>query len=365
MMALIARADELDDRSALIVWGAWLLAAIGSAKSLIAYGPNATGTSFYNVSLLDETMQTTYGQMTALRLLVLAGLGVVIAWRRHLTQTQFAVLVLLGSALIISTFSLSGHAIAQSPAALSVLIDVVHLAAASAWIGGVVMLGIGGKSWYVDHNGRAIRRFSRLAGWCVPTIVVSGVAQAWLMMGSFGALFNTAYGRTLLVKTSAVLIAIALGMLLRVTLRSKVPASVRRIVGIETIIGIAIIAITSILVGTPTREAPTTKPFTAALVRDSVIANITITPARVGRVEVHITVVPPGGAFDLVTRVAARMSLPERNIPNIPIELTKIGPNHFSGIADIAYPGEWRLEVIIKPDSSTTLLYQTRFTATK
>ena len=210
LMALIARADELDERSALIVWGAWLLAAIGSAMTLIAYGPNTTGTSFYNVSLLDETMQTTYGQMTALRLLVLAGLGVVIARRRHLTQSQFAIFVLLGSALIISTFSLSGHAIAQSPAALSVLIDVVHLVAASAWIGGVVMLGIGGKSWYVDHNGRAIRRFSRLAGWCVPTIVVSGVAQAWLMMGSFGALFNTAYGRTLPVKTSAVLIAIAL-----------------------------------------------------------------------------------------------------------------------------------------------------------
>ena len=315
-------------------------------------------------------MQTAYGQMAALRMLLLAGLAVVIARRRDLTQSRWTILVLAASALIILTFSLSGHAVVQSPAALSVLIDVVHLAVASAWIGGVVMLGLGGKSWYENYDGRAIRRFSRLAGWCVPTIVATGVAQAWLMMGGFGALFNTAYGRTLLVKTSAVLIVIALGLLLRVTLRSLVPASVKRIVGIEAIIGIVIIAITSLLIGTPTREVPTTKPFTAALVRDNVIANITITPARVGRAEVHITVVPPGGAFDVVASVTAQMSLPERNIPNVPIELTMVGPNHFVGIADITNPGEWHLDVIILPNSSATLAYQTLhyqtlFTATK
>jgi len=365
LMSLIARADELEKRSAIVVWGAWLLATIGSAVSLIAYGPNATGTSFYNLSLIGETMQTAYGQMTASRMLLLSGLGVVIARRRQLTQSQWTISVLSVSVLLISTFSLSGHAVAQSPAALSVLIDVVHLAAASAWIGGVVMLGLGGKSWYENHDGRAIRRFSRLTGWCVPTIVITGVAQAWLMMDSFGALFNTAYGRTLLVKTSAVLIVIALGLLLRITMRSNGASSVRRVVGIEAIVGIVIIAITSLLVGTAPREVPTAKPFTAALVRDNMIANITITPARVGRAEVHITVVPPGGSFDVVASVTARMSLPERDIPNIPIELTKVGPNHYMGAVDIAYPGEWHLDVIILPNSSTTLLYQTTFNATK
>lgn len=365
LMSLITRADELDERSAFVVWGAWLLATIGSAVSLFDYGSNATGASFYNPSLIGQTMQTAYGQMTALRLLMLAILGVVIFRRRRMSQSRWTLYVLNASSMIILTFSLSGHAVVQSPAALGVLIDVVHLTAASAWIGGVVMLGLGGKSWYENHDGRAIRRFSRLAGWCVPTVVVSGVAQAWLMLGGFGALFDTVYGRTLLVKTSAVLMVIALGLLLRVTIRARGAASVKRIVGIETIIGIVIIAITSLLVGTPTREVPTAKPFTAALVRDNVIVNIEITPARVGRSEVHITVVPPGGTFDLVTSVTARMSLPERNIPNIPIELTKIGPNHFAGIADIAYPGVWHLDVIIMPDSSTTLLYQTRFTATR
>ncbi len=365
LMSLIARADDLDERSAIVVWGAWLLATIGSAVSLFDYGSNATGANFFNPSLIGQTMQTTYGRMTSLRLLILAFLAVVIFRRRHLSQSRWSATVLTASALITLTFSLSGHAVVQSPAALGVLIDAVHLTAASVWIGGVVMLGIGGTSWYLDHDGRAIRRFSRLAGWCVPTVVVSGVAQAWLMMGGFGSLFDTAYGRTLLVKTSAVLMVIALGLLLRVTIRARGAASAKRIVGVETIIGIVVIAITSLLVGTPTREVPTTKPFTVALVRDSVVANITITPARVGRAEVHITVVPPGGAFEQFASVTARMSLPERNIPNTSIELTKVGPNHFTGIADITYPGEWHLDVIIMPDSSTTLLYQTRFTATK
>lgn len=365
LMSLITRADELDERSRRVVWGAWLLATVGSAVSLFYYGSNATGAGFYSPSLIGQTMQTMYGQMTSLRLLLLACLAVAISLCRQISQSRWTAIVLTASVLIILTFSLSGHAFVQSPAALSVLIDIVHLTAASVWIGGVVMLGIGGKSWYLNHDGRAIRRFSRLAGWCVSTVVVSGVAQAWLMMGSFGALFDTAYGRTLLVKTSAVLMVIALGLLLRVTIRSRGAASVKRIVGVETIIGIVIIAITSLLVGTPTREVPITKPFTVALVRSNVIANITITPARVGRAEVHITIVPPGGAFNQVDSVTARMSLPERNIPNVPIELTKVGPNHFVGIADISYPGEWYLDVTIMPSGSETLLYQTSFTASK
>jgi copper transport protein len=95
-----------------------------------------------------------------------------------------------------------------------------------------------------------------------------------------------------------------------------------------------------------------------------VIADVTITPTRVGQAELHLIVTPPGGALGQVISVSARMSLPERNIPNIPIELIKIGPNHFTAIVNIAYPGMWNLEIIVVPTPHTSLLYQTSFRAT-
>ena len=106
-------------------------------------------------------------------------------------------------------------------------------------------------------------------------------------------------------------------------------------------IGVIVVAISALLVGTPPRPSPLPEQFTATLVRSSVIAEVTITSPRVGQTEIHVDLSPPGGALEQVISASARMSLPERDIPNIPIELVKIDPNHFSGVVSIAYAGTW------------------------
>ena len=45
-----------------------------------------------------------------------------------------------------------------------------------------------------------LRRFSALSLGCVSVLVVSGLSNSWLLVGSIGALFTTPYGLLLLFK---------------------------------------------------------------------------------------------------------------------------------------------------------------------
>lgn len=364
MSGMLKRPSDLDPRSAIVTFGAWLLAVFGSSLTLVAYGPNAAGTSLYNLSLLGDTLRTTFGRATVARLVLLAAAALLIHFR-HLISRQLwlASSSILGFG-IVATLSLSGHPVVQEFALLSVVIDIAHMSAVSAWVGGIALLCLGGNRWFHEGDGELVRRFSAIAIWMVVVIVATGVAQAWLMMNGFGNLFATNFGRTLLVKTTAVAVLVSLGLLSRRTLKLNGPASVKRIVGTELFVGLVIVAISALLIGTPPRPSQATEPFTAALIRSSVIADVTITPTRVGQAELHIIVTPPGGALGQVISVGARMSLPERNIPRIPIALVKIGPNHFSGMVSISYAGTWDLELLVVPTSNTTLLFQTTFHVT-
>ncbi|MHB1090828.1 MAG: copper resistance CopC/CopD family protein [Ilumatobacteraceae bacterium] len=361
---MLMRPADLDSRSVTVVAGAWLLAFIGSGAALIAYGPSATGTRLVNLSLIPDTLRTAFGQATAIRMALLVATAVLVYLRRRLSPRLWQVMAMLLSVGILATLSLSGHPVVQRPAVFSVVIDMVHLLAVSVWIGGIAVLALGVQSWFIDKDGAVVHRFSSIAPWAVLTIVVTGVSQAWVMMDGFGTVLSTNYGRTLIVKTTAVAVLVSLGMLSRLTLKRNGPASVKQVVGVELVIGLMIVAISALLVGTPPRPSPVAEPFVATLVRSSVIADVTITPTRVGQAEVHVIVTPPGGALGQVISASARVSLPERNIPNIPIELIKTGPNHFTGVVNIAYAGTWELEILVVPTENMTLLYQTSFRVT-
>lgn len=364
MSGLLKRPSDLDPRSTLVTLGALLLAVFGSSLTLITYGPNVAGTSLYNLSLLGDTLRTAYGRATAARLVLLVATALLIYFRHLVSRRLWPASSLILSLGIVATLSLSGHPVVQRSAWFSVVIDIAHMSAVSVWVGGIALLCLGGDRWYHESDGELVRRFSAIAIWMVVVIVATGVTQAWLMMDGFGNLFVTNFGRTLLVKTTAVAVLVSLGLLSRRTLKLNGPASVRRVIGAELFVGLVVVAISALLIGTPPRPSQAAEPFTATLVRSSVITDVTITPTRVGQAELHIIVTPPGGALEQVISVGARMSLPERNIPIIPIALTRIGPNHFSGVVSIAYAGTWNLELLVVPTPNTTLLFQTTFRAT-
>lgn len=120
-------------------------------------------------------------------------------------------LVAVGAALVMAP-SLSGHA--GSGSRLAAVADLAHLAAAAVWTGGlavvfVALLAAGPGRWQLAAT--AVPRFSRLAVASVAVLIVAGVVNAYEELDSWSELWETTYGRLLLVKLALVVPLIALG----------------------------------------------------------------------------------------------------------------------------------------------------------
>ncbi|MDI9884866.1 copper resistance protein CopC [Streptomyces sp. HNM0645] len=111
---------------------------------------------------------------------------------------------------IAATWALSEHASAGVQAGLAMPVDVLHLLAVAAWLGGLATLLVAlHRTPSIERP--AVLRFSRVAFWSVLVLAATGLYQSWRQVGSWSALTGTSYGRLLLVKIGlvAVLVGIA------------------------------------------------------------------------------------------------------------------------------------------------------------
>ena len=365
------RTDRLSPRSTLALMGGWAFAALGTLEGLIAYGPHISGYKIYkaaDLSLLSETLTTQYGKMQLARLVLLGIIGALIAviqfrgtwWWKFGTWAS-----LVGITL---TLSLAGHPVATNPVALSVGLDMLHMLAVSLWVGPLMIIVYDRKMWLANDESTSapsLQWFSRTAGFAVPVIVVTGVIQAWLMMDGFGQILETRYGRTLIVKACLVIVLIALGAVSRVAMQRKQSGSLRQSMGIEVLFAIIILTITSALVAMPQKGTIEPAPLSSTIFQGQMIVELSLTSARVGQSEVHVVIARADGTFVQIDSATARMSMPSRNIPNGPIVLVETGSNHFSGVTEFAYSGEWVVEILVKETASSTTLFKIAVDITK
>jgi copper transport protein len=110
---------------------------------------------------------------------------------------------------------LAGHPAQTSPRLLALALDWTHLAAGSVWLGGLVGLLV---LWFAaGRSGRAaalrtvVPRFSRVALGSVLALAATGVAEAVEHLPTLGALWETDYGRSLVVKGALLGAALVLG----------------------------------------------------------------------------------------------------------------------------------------------------------
>ncbi len=116
--------------------------------------------------------------------------------------------------------SLTGHAAGLGSHSLALISGFLHAVAAAAWGGGVVALAthaVRGSA----HMGERVRRFGVVAIVSVATLAVTGFASAATRMESVSQLVTTPYGRTVLVKIIALVLAVALGGMVRRAWRSQ------------------------------------------------------------------------------------------------------------------------------------------------
>jgi putative copper resistance protein D len=225
------------------------------------------------------------------------------AWQTVLFQTEFGRvwqlrLGLIGVALALVALGLSGkrprkaltlalwplslvllvslawisHAAAASAQPLGLLGDALHLCAAGGWMGGLfplaiflecaeVSVSLGARALHV------LRRFSGLSVCCVSVLIVSGLSNSWLLVGSVGALFTTRYGMLLLFKLTLFAILLGFGArnrgIIKTKLRSAATcpdllAQLRGNVICEICLGLAVVAIVGWLGITPPARSGST-----------------------------------------------------------------------------------------------------------
>ncbi|MFF0555864.1 copper resistance CopC/CopD family protein [Streptomyces sp. NPDC004266] len=111
---------------------------------------------------------------------------------------------------IAGTWALAEHASTGVQPGVAVPVDILHLLAVAAWLGGLTVLLVAlYRAPSVERS--AVERFSRVALGSVAVLAATGLYQSWRQVGSWSALTGTRYGQLLLVKIGlmAVLVGIA------------------------------------------------------------------------------------------------------------------------------------------------------------
>ena len=336
-----------------LLWMAWIFLLVGSLGSFGLYGAKVVAGSPSDAikpSVWGKVVGSHTGSVLLVRIvLVLAIGGLLLAFARRAGDMWRGAALALSTALVL-TYSSIGHANAQDPAALWIAIDAVHLTAIALWIGGLLMLAFGTSAWLTDPATEPIvRRFGATALVAVPVIVATGVAQTMKLAGNLDDVASTSWGRTLLVKVAVVTVLVAIGGVSQWMLRNEGPSALKRIVLVEALIGIAVLGLAAALVTLPPQPVAASKVFTAALISDGVIADVTVTPGRVGQNEIHLVITPPGGNIDPVVSATVEAEQQAAGIDFVPATMEAIGPNHYTGTIQLSAAGNWNLQITIEP----------------
>ncbi len=225
----------IDAQVRLVAWSGLAVAVVSGAIWLASQTAAMSGQS-YGEALMSGTVitvlnETQFGLVSKIRL----GLAILLAVCLAYDRSEVSRWLSLGLALsFVAAIAWTGHA-ASTPRKLGYLhltADALHLAAAAAWIGGLVPLALllnadrrSQVSARASLDPGAIRRFSALGIISVATLIVSGVINTWILVGSFRGLIEPGYGWILLFKIAVFSIMLAFAAVNRFWLTPRLAAA--------------------------------------------------------------------------------------------------------------------------------------------
>ena len=337
--------------------------AVSSLGLLLMQGPYTAGKSWgslFDSFLIGEVMQTRLGLALFIRAICALSWGVIALTASASVSRRWRVGVIATAVITIATYAASGHQSAGTLPGIFVPLDMIHLAAISTWVGALLALAVVSKDNNVENEAK---RFSQMATWSMPVVVVTGVVQGLHLMGGISTVTETNFGKLLLLKTLLVGAVVIFGSKARTKLQSDGFSSIAKIIRWESTLVVLVLAVTSLMVAQSPNAKPTTPfSFSATKVQNNIVAELSVVPAVVGTAEVHVILTPPGGSLKPVESVTVQFDLPSRNIPAIPVSMTEIGPNHWIGIVQFPFSGAWNMNTRVSPAANQTLLFATAVT---
>lgn len=348
-----------------LVWAGMGLIAASTVASIVLQAPYSTGKSLMEISVDDivDVLGTVFGQANLVRLAALVALAFLLRplLSGRAVRTDLVLIGVLG-VLALATWPAAGHPIASPLPLLSVAMGMVHLAAAAFWVGGLlIMAGFLLRQADRSELGAILPTWSMWAAGAVVALVLAGVVQAVVEVGSLDALLPTTYGRWLLVKVGLVAVVLAVAAYSRALVRRGTaagrPGPLRAVVAVEAVILALVIAASAVLVQTtPARteaaagqSASLFDEFSTTVQTDMYTLQVEIEPGRVGGNTVHLyAFTPEGEPLDVVEEWIATAELPAEGIEPIDIQLLRITDWHVLGEVSMPVAGEWELQVSVR-----------------
>jgi copper transport protein len=323
--------------------------------------------------------------------LVVVAVGLV-SWRGVRRWPGHVALVASAAALL--TSSLNSHAAALlSGAYLGVAADWLHFIGVAAWIGGlacivyVLPVAVQASQAAGDRAlAQAVGRFSQLALVAVGVIVATGTFQAWLEVGSWEGLIQTAYGLSVTVKIGLLALALLLAAFNLLIVRpglaqmagnagsAAASALVRRFslaVRGEVVLGLLILLVAAVLTGiSPAREELARRaggdvqsgPLDRQVNAGGMSTRIQITPAVLGinRLAVQLPEVDPAE----IERVQLTFTYLDSELGSQPVVLPQsaTSPDTWETTsALLSQAGAWQAELLVRRTGQDDVRTAVRF----
>ena len=294
--------------------GCLLLLVIGAGSAPSAAGSGASG----QPDIGGFATGSRVGQLLSARLMVglfggIAVLGIARFAGRHRAR---AALIVAGTAGLVGLglTALGGHAAAYA-SPVPTAMDVVHMAAGSVWLGGLVMLAaltdFGGTSRLGSGALRlVVPRFSALALVSVVLIALTGIYADWVQTGDLLA-FDSPYEINLLAKILVFVAALGVGLVNYLDGGREIGGRIglsRRLL-VELILGIAILAITANLTSgsPPGQDRPVAIVPAASSVVSAEPVSLDLLPARPGPNRIGAGLATPPVEGTVVTLILQRL----------------------------------------------------------
>lgn len=241
----LERVLAIADRALVALAGVWLvLVLVGTMfRAADAFGRPLGRLSGREIgSFITELTGGRGLLLTAFLTAALLGFAALRLHDRVLVQARIP---LVAALLGLITPAITGHAGAHPDHQLAIMAIGVHVVAAALWVGGlaVVLLLVARNRALLEA---VLPRYSLLAGWCLLSVLLTGMLTAVIRLETWEALLSTRYGTLVIAKTACLVLLGILGGLARRRLAAG-RAPVLRWAGIEVTVMAATLGIAAAL----------------------------------------------------------------------------------------------------------------------
>ncbi|XLP23902.1 copper resistance CopC/CopD family protein [Bacillus toyonensis] len=350
-------AIEVHSRSKRIIW----ISLIGIFISLLCNLPlqakinaDVSWLEAFDPLLLKETLQLSvfgYVWITQMALISLLIIVTYFAVKREKLSSfkvwSIPILLFIGL-LVMKAFN--SHAFGLKFKDIAVVMDFLHLFAASLWVGGlssiILLLRKEDDKWtkYWD----AIKRFSPWATGAVIVIVLTGLFNSTFFIPTIHSLFDTKYGLALLAKILLFVFMGILGIIHYVKGKMRAQQGLGATLKVELIIGIIAFIIVAFMTNVQTPPMPPTGPFTESKQLDNGYElTLHVSPNKVGQNTFHITLKDENGqpVTNMEQIVLTTQSL-DMNMGKGSFKVSAISPGEYEAEGMyINMTGNWNIQV--------------------